>query len=456
VRPPQQGTIHIIGAGLAGLSCALHLSRHTDRQIRIYESSPNAGGRCRSHHDAELDRVIDNGNHLALSANNNLIDYCKTIGSWERTCHVGEPVFSFYDLCSHSSWEIAPNSGPIPFWAFKKGARPPGVRLRDVLSAFRLALSSKQTVGAALAPTVCAQTYLWDPLSESILNTPTDQACARDLWNVLRKSLFRGKKYCRPIFFKYGLSESLVTPALNYLRQRGVDIALSLPIKGLNYTCGRVTSIQAGKTEIAVDAADFVVIAVPPWRLHSLIHGTADDTAQMPQALDTESIANLHVRLPIDYEFKTKCLISQGAPCRTVRALQQYGFVGIVGGLIHWVFKRDDVLSITISAASDLSDFSRQELIETLLAELRLILNDPAFAPVAHKLIIEKRATIMHTPDGHEVRKKMKCCSSNVILTGDWTNPALPKTLESAIASGKRAAHMLLKNKDITRAYPQK
>ncbi|MGD0026183.1 MAG: NAD(P)-binding protein, partial [Xanthobacteraceae bacterium] len=61
-------TVHIIGAGLAGLSAALRLSARGERgeRVVVHEATAFAGGRCRSYHDAALGMVIDNGNHLLL------------------------------------------------------------------------------------------------------------------------------------------------------------------------------------------------------------------------------------------------------------------------------------------------------------------------------------------------------------------------------------------------------
>jgi uncharacterized protein with NAD-binding domain and iron-sulfur cluster len=58
-------TVHIVGAGLAGLSAAVRLTAG-GRSVVLHEATTFAGGRCRSYHDASLGMTIDNGNHLIL------------------------------------------------------------------------------------------------------------------------------------------------------------------------------------------------------------------------------------------------------------------------------------------------------------------------------------------------------------------------------------------------------
>ena len=61
-------TIHIIGAGLAGLSAAVELTAR-GHAVLVHEATTVAGGRCRSYYDNSVGMTIDNGNHLLLSGN---------------------------------------------------------------------------------------------------------------------------------------------------------------------------------------------------------------------------------------------------------------------------------------------------------------------------------------------------------------------------------------------------
>ncbi|MCH8810159.1 MAG: FAD-dependent oxidoreductase, partial [Proteobacteria bacterium] len=50
--------VHIVGAGIAGLSCAVRLAGR-GRAVTLYEAAAQAGGRCRSYFDAKIGRTID-------------------------------------------------------------------------------------------------------------------------------------------------------------------------------------------------------------------------------------------------------------------------------------------------------------------------------------------------------------------------------------------------------------
>ena len=66
--PPNGATTHVVGAGLAGLACAVRLVG-AGRRVALHEAAGHAGGRCRSFFDAALGCSIDNGNHLMLGGN---------------------------------------------------------------------------------------------------------------------------------------------------------------------------------------------------------------------------------------------------------------------------------------------------------------------------------------------------------------------------------------------------
>ena len=73
-----KGKVHIIGAGLSGLSAAVRLTQ-SGHKVTLWELARFAGGRCRSLYEPALDMVIDNGNHLLLSGNHAALDFLKVM-----------------------------------------------------------------------------------------------------------------------------------------------------------------------------------------------------------------------------------------------------------------------------------------------------------------------------------------------------------------------------------------
>ena len=91
--------IHVVGAGMAGLACAVEIAR-SGRAVTLHESVRQAGGRCRSFHDETLDRVIDNGNHLILGANPAVFSYLDTVDGHAGLVAQSRAEFPFIDIAS--------------------------------------------------------------------------------------------------------------------------------------------------------------------------------------------------------------------------------------------------------------------------------------------------------------------------------------------------------------------
>ena len=88
----MEPTVHIVGAGVAGLSAAVTLAE-AGRHVVVYEAASHAGGRCRSFHDRTLDRHIDNGNHILLSGNTAALRFLERIGARDRVFDFPGPRF---------------------------------------------------------------------------------------------------------------------------------------------------------------------------------------------------------------------------------------------------------------------------------------------------------------------------------------------------------------------------
>src|SRR5438270_10025217 len=118
-------TVHVVGAGLAGLAAAVRLAER-GVGVAVHEAASQAGGRCRSYHDPALDMMIDNGNHLLLSGNHATRSYLETIGGEGGLVGPARAEFAFVDLATGARWTVRINPGRLPWWIFDARRRVPG------------------------------------------------------------------------------------------------------------------------------------------------------------------------------------------------------------------------------------------------------------------------------------------------------------------------------------------
>jgi squalene-associated FAD-dependent desaturase len=408
--------VHVIGAGLAGLSAALTLAA-AGRAVTIYEAGPAAGGRCRSYFDRGLGCRIDNGNHLLLSANEAAMRYLEHIGARDTLHSPAAPVFPFFDAASGERWTLRLDRGRIPWWILSDHRRVPGTRARDYFSLYALRWAhAEATVADAIDDGGALYRRLLEPLAVAALNTRPHEALASLLRAVVDETLLRGGAACIPLFPRQGLSESLIDPAVQWLCARGCELHINHRIGELGISRDRVEELRSPNGTISVDAAEPVVLAVPPWAARDLLPGLV-----VPDVF--ESILNIHFRVAVDPG--------------------EAGFIGVIGGTAEWIFTKPEVVSVTISAANQLVDLPADEIAARVWPEVRAALALPEPMP-AVRVVKEKRATFAATAAQERRRPGPRTDLANLALAGDWTATGLPATIEGAIRSGRAAANLLL------------
>ena len=410
---PPPGRVHVVGAGIAGLAAAVALAQD-GFDVRLYESGQHAGGRCRSFFDAELGCRIDNGNHLLLSGNRAALAYIDRIGALGTFEHSAEAAIPFVDLAADERWAVRPNRGALPWWVLSRARRVPGTRALDYLDALRLRRApAHTTVAEALDPESTLFRRLWQPAAVAALNTGVEEASAPLFWRVLVETLGRGAAACRPLLPREGLSESLVDPALAALRRHGAEIRFGARLRGLEL--GEVAATQLGFDEETVELTpyDQVVLAVP-----AAIAGRLVPDLLVPD--DYAPIVNAHFRAGAP----------PGAPL----------FLGIVGGTAEWVFRKGEVLSVTVSAADRLIDLPAEELGHALWRDVTRALGMGDSPTPPARIVKERRATFRATPEQLRRRPATTTRWNNFHLAGDYVDTGLPGTIEGAIRSGFAAA----------------
>ena len=417
------GTVHVVGAGLAGLTAAIRLTE-AGRRVILHEAQAHAGGRCRSFHDARLGREIDNGNHLVLSGNAAVARLLATTGAAGRLVAEPEAGFAFADLATGQRWRVSLNAGPLPWWIAAPGRRIPDTRAGDYLGAARLGLAGPgATVAQAIGARGAIWTRFWEPLTRAAINTVPERASARLLWRVLRETFLRGAAHARPMLAPGGLGAALVAPAVEWLSARGAAPRFGRMLRAVEREEGRAAVLRFSDGEERLGPGDRVVLALPPSRLRAVL-----PEADPPE--DACAILNAFFVLP-----------GAGAAI----AARQPPILGLLGATTHWIFRRGDVASLTVSA-SDALGLDREDpatLLPRLWDETRRALGLPdEMQYVAARLNKERRATFDQSPAGEARRPGARTALANLWLAGDATDTGLPATIEGAIRSGETAARL--------------
>lgn len=408
-------TIHIIGAGLAGLAAAVRLAETADA-IVIHEATAYAGGRCRSYFDQKTGMTIDNGNHLLLSANHAALGYADTLGT--RRCLAGpdRAEFPFIDLKTRERWTLRINDGRVPRWIFDAGRRVPGTHALDYL---RLAPLAWVSADKPVADVVACEGVLYDRLLQpfllAALNVEPPVSSAALAGAIMRETFAAGGAACRPLIARDGLGNVFVEPALDYLRARGVTIRFSHELRGLHFFGERVTQLALGSDAIDLELDDAVILAVPPYAAATLVPELTVPTA-------FRAILNAHFK------------VEPPAGCPPM--------ISVVHATTEWIFAFPGRLSVTISGADRLMKEPREALAQTIWNEVAAVAALPTELP-SWQIVRERRATFAATPEENAKRPNALTPWRNLILAGDWTRTGLPATIEGAIRSGNRAADLV-------------
>ncbi len=401
---------------MAGLACATRLTAQ-GHAVTLHEAAGQAGGRCRSYFDEGLGRVIDNGNHLLMTANRAALEYLADIGASDTLIGPEDAAFPFLDLRNGVRWTVRPNAGPIPWWVFSPSRRIPGTRPWDYATALSfLAAAPGETVANRIRTDGPLYDGFWRPLTVAALNASPEEGAAQLMRTVLLESFARGAAHCRPLVVRDSLAASLVDPALAALHERGANLRFNDRLRSMEFGTERVQALNFPQERIDIAPDDTVVLAVPPWVASSLLPGIT-----VPEG--SRAIVNGHILLP-----------------DLPPADRRTPFLGMIGGTADWLFLRDGVASLTVSAADALAERPASEIADLFWTETAQALDlDPTTKPVV-RVIKERRATFAQTPEALARRPGPVTAWSNLFLAGDWTDTGYPATIDGAVRSGHKAA----------------
>jgi hypothetical protein len=187
-------------------------------------------------------------------------------------------------------------------------------------------------------------------------------------------------------------------------------------LREFGISAGRIDELKFGDDTVAIGPDEAVVLAVPPRPAASLLPGLKTPTK-------FRAIVNAHFRFDPPAEMPP--------------------ILGVVGGLIEWLFAFPQRLSVTISNADRLVEMPREQLAQAIWRDICKAGGVAGELP-PWQIVRERRATFEATPEQNALRPGASTAQKNLFLAGDWTDTGLPATIEGSVRSGNRAADLVM------------
>jgi squalene-associated FAD-dependent desaturase len=441
--PRVSADVIVIGAGFAGLSAAVELTRQGAR-VLVLEARPGLGGRATAFVDPDTGEKVDNGQHVLIGCYDETFRFLRTIGS-ESLVSLDERLNVEFIDPNGTRTRLRSVSLPAP-WHLAVGLATWGaLTWRDRLAALRLgAVLTKldphaahglpdETIDEWLVrhgQTARLRQMLWEPLALAALNQAPSVASAAPFLTVLAK-MFGGSRRNAAIGLpRVPLDALYAIPAANWIGTRGGMVRTGTPAQ---IVCDgdRVSHVTVRGERFPATA----IISTVPW--YALDH----TIPQVPPTLQ-ETMRN--------------AALMMSSPIVTVnvwfdRPVTPVPFVGLPGRTLQWVFDKRQAfgetashLSLVSSGADSIVAEPNRALIDRAVAEVRGALHEAAHATVLRATVVrERRATFSLAP-GQPPRPSTRTAIQGLFLAGDWIDTGLPGTIESAVVSGHRAAQMVL------------
>jgi squalene-associated FAD-dependent desaturase len=396
----------VVGGGLAGCAAALDLlGRGYD--VTLFEARPTLGGAVQTLPEREGDPSPppDNGQHIGLGCFTHYLAFLDRIG--EGDSYIRKPLALPVIGEDGTESPIKPSLPALLTYAH--------LPLRDrwlipvVTARLRTAKPREgETFGTLLRRLGASRAAIdrfWDVFIRPALNLRADEADAKAGLFTVRTALLGARH-----------DSDLILPARPLGAMHGQAAQHALERGGAKV----VTSTRVDRLE-ELDA-DAIVVATPPAEAARLLGEDAPPLEDSP-------IVSVHLLFD--------------------RPLLAAPLAALLNSDAHWVFDRGALtgntpdrgqyLTVVSSGVPELMDIRGRELVDRIAAQVTERLGDAEL--LWSRVSREPRATIALRPG--TLRPGQRTSRPNVVRAGAWTHTGWPATMESAVRSGRIAAHVL-------------
>ena len=338
---------------------------------------------------------------------------CKLIQTTDKI-KTFEPNLFFFDKLNNKSWEISLSLFDL---IFNKNKRIPGITMFEYLSILKIIFVRNSDSVESLTNSFNLKKLFWEPFTLAVMNTSTTDAKAKILFNVLKQTIFSGKNKCYIYQPLNNWNETVIQPAIEYIKKLN-NISFRKRLKSVVIKNNHIVRLNFNDSEIDIKEKDIVISALPLNSFSKIFPKN-----NYPEKFN--SILNIHFKIT-----------------NTIRSYFNNQIVGMINSKSQWLFIKTNYLSVTVSNANIFDNVPSESIAKEIWEEICILINKKVKMP-SYRIIKEKTATFIQSPENFEKIKKIDNLPKNLIISGDWTQNNLPCTIEGSIMSGKKAVEFL-------------
>ncbi|MCW9014419.1 MAG: hydroxysqualene dehydroxylase HpnE [Gammaproteobacteria bacterium] len=437
--------VTIVGAGWAGLTAAVELSRH-GIPVTVYESARQLGGRARSVDYGNT--MLDNGQHLMIGAYHQMLNTLKIIGVEEDDVflRLSQRLKILDFKMGNIAFDLKLPKLPSPFHLLTGVITCPSLNWREKLitllrfnrllkNKIQQDLSVSQWLTAARLPERYVN-YLLKPLCLAALTTHPDMASAKAFQNVLQQTFNGPAKNTDLLISKIDLGNVFPAAAKKYIESQGGRVLVEHRLEAIQIKNNNIASVLINGETISIDQLILAMPAQASLKLMSQLDELKPSYQQLT-LLEHEPITTIYLQFEKHVSLELPML-------------------GVVNAITEWVFERKqygqpDMLAVVLSAHGEHLALSKQTLTEKINRELAHLIPDLPNV-ISSVIIREKRAAIQCSPNVDKNRPSIKTAVDNLYLCGDYVyieeknHSGLPSTLEGAMRCGVKCAQLVIQD----------
>ena len=442
----------VVGAGVAGLRCALALA-DAGLRVVVLEASSIAGGRASSWLDEASGLQVDVGPHVLSSEHRNFMAMLKRLGTADQVLWQRRPMITLHDargVLRMPSPRLPPPLHGLPMLPralTRLSLRDGWSHLRIAWRAARLNERTLRELDVEEAHAYlremgvrpAAVEWFWRSAMLALLNVPLEQCSAASMMRVFRLMLGRSGYHFG--FPRIALSQLYVPGCCRAVVRSGGQVLFGARVRRLRIAYGRLAGVELEDGHF-MDAAH-CVLAVPPAEMAALAGESSGEPLLQPLATAARYFrpspyisTYVWFDRPVTQErFWARTWTPQGLNT------DFYDLSRIRTSLTG----QPSVIAANAIGPMARGDWPDGRIVEQTVQEVK------EFAPLARQArVVHARVhrTPMAIPQPRPGTEALRPANATPVrglwVAGDWTDTALPCSMESAARSGALAAEAVL------------